>query len=109
MAGAFDPAGEDYDLKLKLEKAKLLALMLSQPEIDYAIWDKYAFYASWDNKGDEVWELLKKHCQKYPSKHNVMYSKNLAEILGYATPELQKYWITMQYKYNPDDLSILKE
>ncbi|MDQ5929814.1 MAG: hypothetical protein QG594_1595, partial [Bacteroidota bacterium] len=109
LAGAFEPQGEDYDLKLKLEKAKLLAQMLSQPNIDYAVWDKYALYAAWDNKGDEVWELLKKHCQKYPSKHNVMYARNLAEILGYSTPDLQKYWITMQYKFNPDDLSILKE
>jgi hypothetical protein len=109
LSGAFEPKWEDYDLKLKKEKAMLLSRMLSEPEIDYEVWDKYAFYASWDNLGHEVWKLLEKHCEKYPSKHNVMYSYNLEKILGYPEVVNHSKWIALQYKWNPDYLPTLKE
>ncbi|RVU91527.1 DUF2194 domain-containing protein [Flavobacterium columnare] len=100
---------EDYFKKLEEEKRKLLALMLSQPKINYAVWNKYATYMSWDGKGDEVWVLLEKHCDKYPSKHNINYSFELSNILGYSSEELHTKWICNQYQWNNEKLAVLKE
>ncbi|WP_444671163.1 DUF2194 domain-containing protein [Flavobacterium columnare] len=100
---------EDYYKKLEEEKRHLLALMMSQPKINYAIWNKYATYMSWEGKGDEVWGLLEKHCDKYPSKHNINYSFELSNILGYSSEELHTKWICNQYQWNNEKLSVLKE
>ncbi|MFK7030714.1 DUF2194 domain-containing protein [Flavobacterium oreochromis] len=100
---------EDYLKKIEEEKRHLLALMMSQPKINYAIWNKYATYMSWDNKGDDVWVLLEKHCDKYPSKHNVNYSFELSNILGYSSEELHTKWICNQYQWNNEKLSVLKD
>ncbi|MCH4829192.1 DUF2194 domain-containing protein [Flavobacterium columnare] len=100
---------EDYFKKLEEEKRRLLALMLSQPKINYVVWNKYATYMSWDGKGDEVWKLLEKHCDKYPSKHNINYSFELSNILGYSSEELHTKWICNQYQWNNEKLSVLKE
>ncbi len=109
LTGAFNPKWEDYDLKLKKEKEMLLSRMLSEPEIDYEVWDKYAFYASWEDLGNKVWDMLEKHCKKYPSKHNILYCNNLEKILGYPSDEVHAKWITLQYKINPNYLPIVKE
>jgi hypothetical protein len=109
LSGAFEPKWEDYELKLKKEKAMLLARMLSEAEIDYEVWDKYAYYASWDDLGYQVWSMLGKHCQQYPSKHNILYSYNLEKILGYPNDADHSKWVALQYKWNPDYLPTVKE
>ena len=100
---------EDFLKKIAQEKESLLALMLKQLEIDYKIWNKYASYMSWEDKGDDVWDLLDKHCEKHPSKHNINYSFELAKILGFSDENLHKKWIKKQYKWNQEKLSVLKE
>ncbi len=100
---------DEFKKRLEDEKKKLLEIMLSDSIIDPKIWNKYAYYASWEEKGDDVWQLLDKHCKKHPSQHNVNYSFELSRILGYSSNDLQKHWIELQYKWNPDDLKILKE
>lgn len=100
---------KDFLMQIEKEKERLLKIMLESPEINYEVWNKYAYYMSWDDRGDEVWELLDKHCTKYPSKHNINYSFELSKILGYSSEKLHKHWIHKQYQWNKDNLSVLKE
>ena len=100
---------EDFQKKIEEDKQKLLEQILSQPEINPEIWNKYAYYMSWEDKGDQVWQLLDDHCQKYPSQNNINYSSELSKILGFSSDKLHHKWIKLQYKWNQEKLPVLKE
>ncbi len=98
---------DDSDKKLKLEIAGLKAKMLSMAVIDSVTWNKYAKYLSWDKKEDEVWKLLEEHVAKYPTKHNVMYSKELDRVIGYPNDLVKEKWMSAQMMVTPNDKDLL--
>lgn len=100
---------EDYFEKIENEKCQLLEIMLNQEKIDYFIWNKYATYLSWENNNSIVWDILKDHCKKYPSVHNVNYSLELEKMVWFPDEETQFYWLLKRAKWNPENLKILKE
>lgn len=100
---------KDFLEKIEKEKKELLTKMLNESKINYQTWNKYANYLSWNNEGEQVWTLLSKHCKVNPSKHNINYSFELEKILGYPNDEIHNSWILLQYQWNPERLSILKE
>lgn len=98
---------ENYEKKSRLEKEALLQRMLAESTIDYPTWNQYAEYMSWDNKGEEVWKLLEKHCSKHPTKENVMYSVELEKLIGYPNDLVMEKWINAQLLMNPTDKDLL--
>jgi hypothetical protein len=98
---------DNYDDNLETEKRVLEKRMLSETAIDYETWNKYAEFLSWEEKGVEVWELLDKHCLKYPTKNNVLYSEELAKNIGYPNDLAMEKWINAQLLVNPKDKDLL--
>jgi hypothetical protein len=98
---------ENYDEQIRLEKAALKQIMLSESSIDYATWNKYAEYMAWEEKGNEVWTLLEKHCIKHPTKENIMYSQELDKLIGYPNDLAMEKWINAQLLVNPRDKDLL--
>jgi hypothetical protein len=98
---------DDSEAKLKLEIANLKIKMLATPAIDSVTWNKYAKYLSWDKKEDEVWKMLEEHVAKYPTKNNVMYSKELDRIIGYPNDLVKEKWMSAQLLVTPNDKDLL--
>lgn len=98
---------ETSEEDLRIEKAALKQRMLSESKIDYTVWNKYAEYMSWENKGEEVWKMLETHCSKFPTKENVMYSQELDKIIGYPNDLAMEKWINAQLLVNPTDKDLL--
>lgn len=94
--------------KLKDEMAALKNKMLSTPEIDPVQWNKYANYLSWDDKGLDIWKLYEEHTAKYPTKNNIMYSKELDRLIGYKDDVQKERWMSEQMKVSPDDKALIK-
>jgi hypothetical protein len=100
-------ADEDYDQKILLEIAALKERMLREPRIDSTVWNQYARYLAWDNNAEEVWPMLEKHVQKYPTKDNVMYSVELAKIVYYPNELIREKWLSAQILVTPNDKNLL--
>jgi hypothetical protein len=98
---------DDSDKKLKLEIAALKVKMLNTATIDSVTWNKYAKYLSWDDRAEEVWKMLEDHVTKYPSKGNVMYSKELDRIIGYPNDLVKEKWMSAQLLVTPNDKDLL--
>ncbi len=98
---------DNYEEQLRIEKEALKQRMLSESKIDYALWNKYAEYMSWENKQEEIWKMLEKHCSKYPTKENVMYSQELDKLIGYPNDLAMEKWINAQLLVNPRDKDLL--
>lgn len=98
---------DDYDKKLHLEIAALKERMLNEAKIDSTVWNQYTKYLSWDDSGEEVWTMLEKHVQKYPSKDNVMYSVELAKLVYYPNELVREKWISAQILVTPNDKNLL--
>lgn len=81
--------------------------MISSPEIDKAIWNKYTTFLSWEERANEVWTLLDNHVKKYPSKNNIMYSAELNKIVDYLSETERERWLRMQYLADPTNKSVL--
>ncbi|MBS7786861.1 DUF2194 domain-containing protein [Flavobacterium sp. CYK-55] len=94
--------------KHKDEMAALKNKMLTTPEIDPIVWNKYMTYLSWDDKALDIWKMYEEHVAKYPSKNNVMYSKELDKQLGYKTDVDKERWMSEQMKVSPEDKSLIK-
>lgn len=104
-------SGAIYE-ELEKKKAQMLLAslknkMINTPVIDSVTWNKYAKYLSWENKDAEVWKLLDEHVKKYPSKENIMYSKELDRVIGYPDDITTEKWITAQLLANPFDKELL--
>ena len=93
--------------KLQVLLASLKDKMINLPVIDSVTWNKYAKYMSWDERGGEVWKLLDDHVKKYPTKENIMYSKELDKVIGYPNEVISEKWITEQLLANPFDKELL--
>lgn len=98
---------DSYEDQLRIEKEALKQRMLTESTIDYAVWNKYAEYMSWENNGEVVWEMLEKHCSKYPTKENVMYSQELDKLIGYPNDLAMEKWVNAQLLVNPRDKDLL--
>jgi len=98
---------DDSDKKLKQEIAALKNKMLNTAAIDSVTWNKYAKYQSWENKGEEVWKILEEHVAKYPTRDNVMYSKELDRIIGYPNDLVKEKWMSAQIMVTPNDKDLL--
>lgn len=91
----------------RIEMATLKQTMLSQAKIDSTVWNKYARIKSWENKGDEVWKMLEKHCIKYPKPENILYSIELDKVIGYTNELDHQKWIEAQMLVRPNDKELL--
>jgi len=99
--------GVDSDKMLKLEMAALKNKMLNTASIDSVTWNKYAKYMAWTDRGDEVWKMLEDHVSKYPTKNNVMYSKELDRVIGYPNDLVKEKWMSAQLLVTPNDKDLL--
>ncbi len=93
--------------KLNIYLADLKNKMMNTSVIDSITWNKYSKLMSWDERGGEVWQLLDEYIKKYPSKENVMYSKELDRVIGYPNDAITEKWITEQLLANPFDKELL--
>jgi hypothetical protein len=100
---------DDYDEKFKLELLTLRNKMLNEPIIDSITWNKYAKYRSWENRGEEVWELLENHIVKHPSPKNILYSKELSRIIDYPNDSVKEKWLNTQMSVTPNDTALLND
>jgi hypothetical protein len=98
---------DDSENNLRIEIAALKQKMLSESKIDYDTWNKYAEYMAWEEKGATVWEMLDKHCSKYPTINNIMYSQELDKSLGYPNDLAMEKWVNAQLLVNPRDKDLL--
>lgn len=98
-----DTSDEDHRKELETLKQK----MISTPEINKEIWNKYTIFLTWEESGNEVWKMLDEHVKKYPSKNNIMYSAELNKIVDYRTEAEREKWLRMQFQINPTNKSIL--
>lgn len=94
--------------KLKAEMAALKNKMMSTPEIDPVVWNKYANYLSWDDKGLDIWKLYEEHLAKFPTKNNILYSKELDKLIGYKNDIAKEFWMSEQMKVAPEDKDLIK-
>lgn len=99
---------DDSEEKLKLKMDELKTKLLSNAVIDSVLWNKYAKYMSWENKGEEVWKMYENHVTKNQDVNNVMYSKELDRVIGYATDDMKEKWMSEQIRVNPNDKELLK-
>jgi hypothetical protein len=98
---------DDSEAKLKKEIADLKIKMLNTAAIDSVTWNKYAKYMAWDDKGEEVWKMLEEHVAKYPTRNNVMYSKELDRVIGYPNDLVKEKWMSAQIMVTPNDKDLL--
>ena len=99
---------DDSGKKLKLEIAALKSKMMNASAIDSVTWNKYAKYRSWENKTGEVWKMYEEHIAKFPTKENILYSKQLDEIIGYQNDIAKEKWMSAQLMQTPNDKELLK-
>lgn len=100
-------ADENYEEKIRLEKEALKQRMLSESEINYEVWNKYAEYMNWTNEGEVLWKMLEKHCIKYPTKNNIMYSQELEKIVWYPNDLTMEKWMSARIKVMPGNADLL--
>jgi len=62
---------------------------------------------SWDKKEADVWKMLEEHVTKYPTKNNVMYSKELDRVIGYPNDLVKEKWMSAQMMVTPNDKDLL--
>lgn len=98
---------DDSEQKQKAEIAALKNKMLTTATIDSVTWNKYAKYMTWDDKGEQVWKMLEEHVAKYPTKNNVMYSKELDRVIGYPNDLVKEKWMSAQMMVTPNDKDLL--
>jgi hypothetical protein len=99
----------DSEVKLKIEIELLKRKMLSDAKIDPKIWNLYAKYMNWEEKGSTVWEILEVHCKAYPLPENIMYSKELNRSVEYPNEQIKEKWMSAQIEVTPNDVVLLRE
>ena len=97
----------DFDELHRKEMIQLKEKMLSQEKIDPSVWNQYAKYMSWEDKGDEVWKMLENHCLKFPLAENILYSKELSKIIDYPNDLVKEKWMSAQIMVTPNDKDLL--
>ncbi|MBC7607885.1 MAG: DUF2194 domain-containing protein [Burkholderiales bacterium] len=98
---------DDSDKILKAEMAALRTKMLNTAVIDSVTWNRYAKKMSWADRAEEVWKMLEDHVTKFPSRENVMYSKELDRIIGYPNDLVKEKWMSAQLLVTPNDKDLL--
>lgn len=99
---------DDYDEKYKSEMASLEIKMINSQSIDSVSWNKYAKYSVWENKNSEViWAIYDDYIKKYPTKNNILYSKELDRIIGYPNDVIKEKWMYQQIVVAPNDKELL--
>lgn len=88
---------------IRLLKQKIIAT----PKIDTIVWNEYAKLLSWEDRGNEVWQLLEEHCIKNPLSSNILYATDLAEIIGYPNEIAHQKWLEAQLLIKPKDTDLL--
>lgn len=96
-----------YEENLAKEIESLRLQMIKDETINYDIWNQYATYLSWSERGAEVWKLLEEHCIIYPTRENVMYSKELEKIIWYPNELVKEKWTNAQLIVSPNDIELL--
>ena len=98
----YEPTAKE--LKLELESIK--KELFKSPTIDYKAWNNYANKTDWNEIGD-LWKSLEEYCIKYPTKENVMYSKELDKVIGYPNDLIKEKWLSAQLLVTPNDKDLL--
>ncbi|MEZ4877323.1 MAG: DUF2194 domain-containing protein [Flavobacterium sp.] len=98
-----DTSEEDHRKEVEALRLK----MISTPEIDKTTWNKYTTFLTWEERGNEVWDMLDEHIKKYSSKNNIMYSAELNRIVDYRSETEREKWLRMQFQADPTNKSVL--
>lgn len=98
---------EDPDVKLARDMDKMKVRMMADAKIDSTTWNKYARYMITQDRADEVWRILGEYCVKFPTKDNIMYSKELNKIIEYPNELTKEKWLSAQMLVTPNDKDLL--
>jgi len=99
---------EDPDVLMDKEMFQLSQRLMTKPAIDSVEWNKYAKYVAWDKeKPLDVWKMLEEYCVKFPTPHNIMYSRELDRLIGYPNDLVMEKWLKAQMIVTPNDVQLL--
>ncbi|NUY79913.1 DUF2194 domain-containing protein [Flavobacterium sp. MAH-1] len=109
MSGVADVVEEeDPDLVMDREMFRFSQKLMAKPTIDSTEWNRYAKYMAWDKERPiDVWKMLEEYCVKYPTKDNIMYSKELDRLIGYPNDLTMEKWLNAQLLVTPNDVQLL--
>ncbi|MEN9336027.1 MAG: hypothetical protein RLZZ500_1014 [Bacteroidota bacterium] len=99
---------DEFVKKHELELLSLKYKMLDNAVIDSTVWNKYAKYLSWEDKGADVWTAYEKHVAKFPFPANILYSIELDRVIGYPNDVVKEKWMFEHTKVAPNSIEILK-
>jgi hypothetical protein len=98
---------EDPDVKIAREMKALKNKMLFDGTINPDSWDKYAKYLIGQDRTGEIWKMLGDYCVKFPTRDNIMYSKQLNKIIEYPNELTKEKWLSAQMLVTPNDKDLL--
>ncbi len=98
---------EDPDVKIAREMTGLKNKMLSEGKINPDAWNKYAKYLIEQDRAEEIWKMLGEYCVKFPTRDNIMYSKELAKLIDYPNELTREKWLSAQMLVTPNDKDLL--
>src|SRR5690606_6040223 len=81
--------------------------MITESVIKYETWNSYARFMVEQDRAEEVWKLLGEYCVKFPTKENIMYSKELNRIIEYPNELTKEKWLSAQMLVTPNDKDLL--
>ena len=79
----------------------------NETNINPKTWGLYAQYMNWDECGEEVWQKLEYHCQKFPLPENILYSRILNTIIEYPNDYIREKWLKAQLLIQPDNKELV--
>lgn len=106
---AGDKFEEEFKRKFAASMEALKKSMLASPEINPKDWNKYADYLASENRADEMWKIYEDYVAKNPSKNNIMYSRELDQVIGYKDEVAREKWMSQQIAVSPEDKQLLKD
>jgi len=107
VTGGEEKPGEDPDVKLARQMNAEHDRLMKTATIDTVAWNKYARYMISQDMADDVWKMLSEYCAKYPTKDNIMYSKQLNQIIEYPNELTKEKWLSAQLLITPNDKNLL--
>lgn len=107
LKGGSYESEEDPDVKIARDMDKMKQKMMAASEIDSVSWNKYARYMIEQDRTDEVWKMLADYCVKFPTRNNIMYSKELNKIIEYPNELTKEKWLSAQMLVTPNDKDLL--